>query len=81
MAELADAHDLGSCAERRESSSLSMDIDNSPAELGLLPDFECEFRPACEIKYKTLNSQTTWLGSALDSELISSQLLLAAFYF
>lgn len=26
MAELADAHDLGSCAERRESSSLSMDI-------------------------------------------------------
>ena len=25
MAELADAHDLGSCAERRESSSLSMD--------------------------------------------------------
>lgn len=41
MAELADAHDLGSCAERRESSSLSMDIDNSPAELDLLLDFEC----------------------------------------
>ena len=41
MAELADAHDLGSCVERRESSSLSMDIDNSPAELDLLLDFEC----------------------------------------
>lgn len=79
MAELADAHDLGSCAERRESSSLSMDIDNLPAELDSLPYFECEFRPACEIKYKTLNSQMTW--SALDSALISSQLLLAAFYF
>ena len=25
MAELADAHDLGSCVERRKSSSLSMD--------------------------------------------------------
>lgn len=38
---LGYARDLGSRAERRESSSLSMDIDNSPAELDLLLDFEC----------------------------------------
>ena len=37
---LGYARDLGSRAERRESSSLSMDIDNSPAELDLLLDFE-----------------------------------------
>lgn len=55
-----------------------MDIDNSPAELDSLPDFKCGFRPACEIKYKALNSQTTW--SALDSALISSQHSLAAFF-
>lgn len=54
-----------------------MDIDNSSAELDSLPDFKCGFKPACEIKYKTLNSQTTW--SALDSALISSQRKLAAF--
>lgn len=53
-----------------------MDIDNSPAELDSLPAFKCGFRPACEIKYKALNSQTIW--SALDSAASESWLLFLA---